>query len=181
MQLKVRPAVTTDAAAIAATHAQAWRIGYAGIVPDAYLATIDDAEWETRRRDQLERTFRGTYIFVVLADDEIIGFTHSGPHRLPDRSADPAATVGEIYAIYVHPDHWSAGAGYALMRTAVDHLASDGRAEIRVWVLEENARARRFYERFGFELDGAREAHPIGRGTEMESSPYAVRYTLHIR
>lgn len=181
MQFTVRTARPNDARAIAATHAQAWRVGYAGLVPDEFLASIDDEEWAINRRRAIERPRPDMHTFVVLADGTIIGFVHSGAFRLPDRAAHPDGSIGEIYAIYVHPDHWSTGAGYVLMRTAVDHLASDGRVEIRLWTLEDNARARRFYERFGFAFDGEREPHPIGGSTDTESAPTAVRYTLHVQ
>jgi ribosomal protein S18 acetylase RimI-like enzyme len=181
MQFTVRTAGPNDSGAIAAAHAQAWRIGYAGLVPDEFLASINDEEWAINRRRAIERPRSDMHTFVVLADRVIIGFVHSGALRLPDNAPDPDRTIGEIYAIYVHPDHWSTGAGYALMHTAVDHLASDGRVEIRLWTLEDNGRARRFYERFGFEFDGGRQPHPVGGSTDIESAPMAVRYTLHVR
>jgi GNAT superfamily N-acetyltransferase len=66
----------------------------------------------------------------------------------------------ELYAIYVVPAHWSSGAGRALLTEAVERARSVGFARMSLWVLEENARARRFYERAGFTATGERLARP---------------------
>jgi hypothetical protein len=42
-----------------------------------------------------------TSLFVAFKDSQLTGFVHSCPSR--DIDADP--TVGEVTAIYVHPDH----------------------------------------------------------------------------
>ena len=57
----------------------------------------------------------------------------------------------EIYAIYVHPDAWSTGAGRALMTAALDDL---GAGPVVLWVLTVNRRAQRFYRLAGFRPDG---------------------------
>jgi ribosomal protein S18 acetylase RimI-like enzyme len=64
------------------------------------------------------------------------------------------------------------------MQEAIDRLAKDGRSEIRVWVLDDNPRARRFYERFGFELDGETASYVADRGGRHETAVDEVRYTL---
>jgi GNAT superfamily N-acetyltransferase len=56
------------------------------------------------------------------------------------------------------------------MRTALDWLAAGGGDEAVLWVAEANARARRFYEREGWTLDGETRTSPLG--------PPEVRYRL---
>ena len=47
-------------------------------------------------------------------------------------------------------------------------MSVDGYRCIMLWVLEDNARARRFYERAGFAPDGARHGLPdLGGVTEI--------------
>lgn len=95
-----------------------------------------------------------------------IGFAHAGPEREHDNdesdsesagSGEPAGQAGpraELYAIYVLPEYWTAGAGHALMTEVLRQVRADGYAAISLWVLEENQRARRFYERAGFAVTG---------------------------
>ena len=68
------------------------------------------------------------------------------------RPAQSLAT--ELYALYVAPAHWSTGAGRALMGRVLAEAQAEGYPRIVLWVLEQNARARRFYERAGFRLRG---------------------------
>jgi GNAT superfamily N-acetyltransferase len=57
----------------------------------------------------------------------------------------------ELYAIYVHPERWGTGVGQALLDHAHVELAKTC-GEARLTCLIGNARARRFYERNGWEL-----------------------------
>lgn len=91
---------------------------------------------------------------------EIIGYASYGPERGPDgvprthRSGPDSRDDhrAELYALYVAPAWWSTGTGHALMRQVLEETRREGYPEITLWVLEENARARRFYERSSFRL-----------------------------
>ena len=86
--------------------------------------------------------------FVVGAHGAEVGFVSAGPCRHEDVS-------GEVYAIYVRPEAWGTGSGWALMDAAVDWLAERWQEAI-LWVAEENPRARRFYERYGWVAETTR-------------------------
>jgi ribosomal protein S18 acetylase RimI-like enzyme len=85
-------------------------------------------------------------IHVAVLGERVIGYAGVGPER------DPAAPpdTGELYALFVHPDHWGTGAGRALTDAACDDLRAAGCRTVQLWVLEANTRARRFYARYGF-------------------------------
>ena len=94
---------------------------------------------------------------------EIIGYASFGPERdvdgapLPERAGrdgSPRPRCAELYALYVTPAWWSTGAGRDLMRRVLEETRAGGYPRIILWVLEQNARARQFYERSGFRLDG---------------------------
>ena len=72
----------------------------------------------------------------------------------PSRDLDAVIEVGEIPAIYVHPDHWGEGIGCRLMQLALDSLTKAGFSSATLWVLDMNARARKFYETAGWSTDG---------------------------
>lgn len=48
------------------------------------------------------------------------------------------------------PEYMGKGYGKQLLAAAVDGLAQLGYRDIFLWVLEENRRARKFYENAGF-------------------------------
>jgi ribosomal protein S18 acetylase RimI-like enzyme len=181
--LTVRAARPDDAYPIADVRIRAWRWAYAGIIPDETLDAMNVEASARGWREGLTRPEDGHEVRVALHEGEVRGFTAFGPYRVaPDRSAVDER-YAEVYAIYVKPDHAGTGIGRALMDAAVARLAERGWREVRLWVLEANLRARRFYERFGFVLDATGD----GRSWFVASSPGAapvqvpeVRYGLAI-
>lgn len=63
--------------------------------------------------------------------------------------------VGEVYALYVLPDLIGQGIGRRLLGEAHAQMKSQGFEASALWVLYDNQRARRFYERAGYQADGA--------------------------
>ncbi len=77
-----------------------------------------------------------------------------------------------MYAIYVHPEHTGRGVGRALLTESVERCSRAGHGRLLLWVLKENGRARRFYERAGFHADGAEEPFEV-EGTTVPEVRYA--------
>lgn len=146
--MQIRAATGDDALAIETIRVRGWQTAYRHILPRNELDTmaIDPARW--RRR--LDVPPLGWTTLVAEDEGEVVGFTSVGPSR-----DEPG--IGELYAIYVHPERWSTGAGRALIERAEEQLRSEYDTAT-LWVLEDNPRARRFYERAGWTPDGARKA-----------------------
>jgi ribosomal protein S18 acetylase RimI-like enzyme len=151
--MAVRPARVDDVAQIAEVHVRSWQGAYRGLIPQDYLDGLDPAagvERRTRILRELDWSCAGQ---LVVGDEAgILGFADLGPARDAD---DGSADVGEIYAIYLHPDAWGRGHGRELMAASLGYLAQAGYRQATLWVLGTNARARRFYEAAGFSADGA--------------------------
>jgi ribosomal protein S18 acetylase RimI-like enzyme len=146
--MHIRPASADDALAIETIRVRGWRSAYRHVFPAAELDALPiDAE---RWRARLHVPPPGWTTVVCEDDGSIVGFASTGPSRDED-------VIGELYAIYVDPDAWSTGAGRALMVAAEQQLAADYDAAL-LWVLEDNPRARGFYERAGWAPDGVRKA-----------------------
>lgn len=92
----------------------------------------------------------------------------------PLTPAGRTGEVGELYALYLLPTWWSAGVGRALMTSVLDALRGDRYRRVVLWVLADNARARRFYGRAGFTVDGGTNIL-TGLGGVLE-----VRYTRDV-
>lgn len=59
----------------------------------------------------------------------------------------------------VHPSAWARGLAVAVLETVVERALSRGATALDLWVLDENHRARRLYERLGWRPAGeSREA-----------------------
>lgn len=163
--LVIRPINEADFEAVAAVNVRAWQTGYAGIVPQDFLDSLDPAVFVQRRRTQVARP--GVQTLVADEDGRIVGHTTVGPDRDEDGP-------GELWSIYVDPGDWGNGAGRALLTAAKNELAAAGFTEMRLWVLAANTNGRRFYERMGLRPDGATQ-YFTPRGTDVELPE--LRYT----
>jgi GNAT superfamily N-acetyltransferase len=67
-----------------------------------------------------------------------------------------------VTSIYVLSSLWGQGVGRLLMAAAVSALVDEQFSEATLWVLEGNARARRFYQAAGWNADGAAKDGAVG-------------------
>lgn len=149
----IRAATLDDARAIAEVHVASWRWAYEGLLPDEYLEQLSVDDREAMWRETLP-TSAGR---VIVAEDagEIVGFVGFGPAEEADGEA------GEVYAIYLLDRAAGTGVGRELFSRATEQMRRSGFRRALLWVLEANARARRFYERAGWDWDGARSTHRL--------------------
>jgi ribosomal protein S18 acetylase RimI-like enzyme len=131
-------------------------VAYAHVLPADGLAALS-----VERRAE---SFRRSPPIVAEQDGEIVGFVAVGECR--DEDAE-----GELYAIYVDPRRWGAGVGRALIKSGETRLRELGYRDVILWVLEDNPRARRFYQAAGWRLDGGRRPIAI-----LDVSVPEVRY-----
>jgi GNAT superfamily N-acetyltransferase len=157
----VRAARAGDAEAIERIRVRGWQIGYRHVFPPDELDRME-VDW-TRWQRRLNSPPPGWSTYVAEGRGRVLGFLSIGPSR-------DEKDVGEVYAIYVDPDEWSRGAGRALIERGEQRLAEEY-AEATLWVLEDNPRARRFYEAAGWRTDGGRQS--VER---MGVSPPEIRY-----
>lgn len=136
----IRRAMPEDASRIAEILVFGKRVAYRDIFKD-YKASFVDMQvvplaLEYARDHSLIDGMR-------LYDDGIVKGVLNG------RAGDGGA---EILELYVEPCFTNSGAGSALL---TDFLNTRARNKpVRLWVIEQNAAARRFYERFGFVYAG---------------------------
>lgn len=166
--MRIRTGGPADADEIVQVRSASWRAAYRGILSDDALAQLPDVASEQFVRGLARK---GEYAATIVAEKgpNVIGFASVG-WDTREGSADEAGPgrPGEVWAIYVHPDHWGRGAGFALMRECHRWLAERGMLPVRVWELVGNDIGRRFYERYGFVPDGE-------QGTfEVSGDPYPI-------
>lgn len=145
---RVRRAIVDDAGAIAVVHHAAWVKTYSDLLPADHWESDTVAHRTERWHDRLSGDASGRPL-VAVVDGQVVGFAKSGATRGKD--GIPAVRGYELWSLYVLPEHHGAGVGALLIDAA---LPAQRSAEL--WVAEANPRARRFYEKHGFVVDGAR-------------------------
>ena len=162
-----RKATVADVKDISRIYALSWKTAYVGLVPQRFLDTIDDERWvEKFRRDIGDGTLQA---LMICDGDTPVGCAAFGASR-----DEKMQGFGEIVSIYLHPNYFGKGYGEALLKATVAALRQQGYERIYLWVLRENARARRFYEKQGFADNGETCTLDI-MGEELVD----VRYVLH--
>jgi len=149
-QSRIRRAVPGDAAAIAHSHVAGWQVAYRGILPEAYLDALNEAENAVRRRKILEQSPAPSSANWVL---ERAGVLLGWAATCPARDEDLGPGVHELAAIYLDPERIGQGHGRELMAFCIADAVEQGCGEMIMWVLSGNERANRFYEAAGFVPD----------------------------
>lgn len=155
MDITVRKATLEDIPGIARLMAASWRAAFSNIITPEEMERYTD---EQRRQGQLRAILQGGEhdLYVALYGDIPCGEAICAETRDEDSQGS-----AEVISIYADPEYWGKGVGRAVMRAALAGFAAQGYSDVLLWVFKENERARTFYERCGFEPDGAEKSSPF--------------------
>jgi tRNA dimethylallyltransferase len=152
----VRPARPDEARELFRIQREASLAGLGHIYPPDRHSFPDDAI-----RARWQEALEGDRTSVIVAEGagKILGFA--------------AWTDGWLDGLYVVPAAWGNGVAARLHDEALRGIAAAGVSTARLWVLEDNTRARRFYERRGWRPDGTDRVvpfppHPLDLGYTKE-------------
>jgi len=156
LALSVRVARPKDAAEVARIYIESWHDTYPAVLSRAMLCAMtpkgQSARWLAAIRAQKREN-------VLVAEDPkagIVAMTSLGPAR--DRSF---GYDGEVYTLYVDPNHYGKGAGRMLLNGAFAILRARGFSSCVIWAHARN-NARFFYETMGGRAVAERTAPMMG-------------------
>ena len=141
-----RNAAPTDAAATRALYVESFTDTFGHLYSaanyDLFMADQSAARWA--------REFADPAFAVRLAadDGELVGYAKLGPPAMPFDPGDRAAI--ELRQLYVRPECKGSGVAHDLMTWTMVEGRRRGAQDLWLSVFTENARARRFYARYGF-------------------------------
>ena len=112
---------------------------------EAFLSSFGIEDWAEQLRDPV-------YAFRIgEVDREAAGYVKLGPLKLPVQTDRPAILLDQLYIL---KDHHGIGMAHGLMDWALEEAGRRGAEEMYLTVYIDNHRARRFYDRYGFEAVG---------------------------
>jgi len=142
-------------------HALGWRAAYRDSIPPDYITReITDDRWTPVFRKNYEE---GVYHGILLYDgDQPMCCATYGPARVDSSaggticsfSSPDLAHWGELVSLYGRSDGWGRGYGSLVIDEVLRRLQAAGYPGCFLYVLRENDRTRRFYEKHGFTWDG---------------------------
>lgn len=134
--IRVRRARISDTPTLATVHSRAWLGAYRGIIPFRQLKSLIERRTEAWWRGAIRSR---DVVLVLEFSGEVVGYATCGPSRTNRRFE------GEIYELYVDPDHQGIGFGEYLFEGCRGILDQNCNRGLIVWVLSENESATRFY------------------------------------
>ena len=158
----IRPARAGDKHAIASIYTRAWKFAYKGIIPQDYLDSLNEQRYLERMKDM---DVPEEIVFEL--EGNVIGLAKLIDCR--DRCAEGCA---EVQTIYLLPEHTSKGYGQYLLENLKETALLKGYEKMIIWVLTENSRARRAYEKAGFKRDKSRLITIAGK--DLKESRYSI-------
>lgn len=139
-----------DLAEVVAIFLDCWLLSYREVMPAELVDRMTPEAADELWRRSLDGS--GTvYLGAEGPDGRLAGFVG---FRLT------APGDGYVGSLYVSPHVQGGGFGGRLLAAAERELADRGAVTARLWVFEQNAPSRRFYERAGWAADGSRETLP---------------------
>jgi len=148
--IEIRRAKATDACAVAATHDEAWRSTYRGIIPGPELEKLVSRRGEVWWDGAIRK---GSRVSVLVFGDSVAGYANYGRNRARSLSYD-----SEIYELYLRPEYQGLGFGRRLFTSARRDLVQSGMKSLVIWALSDNEPAVRFYRALG--------GQPVARSSE---------------
>jgi ribosomal protein S18 acetylase RimI-like enzyme len=149
MSVDFRTATAADAEALAELGAHTFTDTFGHLYqPDdleIFLQNHSPENWDKELNDPAFE------VRVAESDGKLVGYVKLGPPHLP---FEPRGEAAELRQLYVVEEMKGQGVAHALMDWVIDR-ARDKRADnLYLSVFTENHRARRFYEKYGFEQEG---------------------------
>jgi ribosomal protein S18 acetylase RimI-like enzyme len=90
-------------------------------------------------------------VCVAEQDGKLVGYVKLGPPHLP---FEPRGEAAELRQLYVVEEVKGQGVADALIQWVIERARDLGADNLYLSVFTENHRARRFYEKYGFEPEG---------------------------
>ena len=150
MNVCYREATVEDAAGIANVEVGSQQSAYRAFLPASHLDSMSICDQTQRWQGALQSGDPDRTV-VAVHNEKVIGFVRAGKCK--------DAGVGGITYLFVLPEYWGTGVGQALMSKATDIMRNFGFVSALLYVYQDNARGRRFYERLGWKPDGRTYDH----------------------
>ena len=138
----IRLGTPEDAEGVARVHVETWQAAYAHALPREQLAGAVAGAMQPERSRRWPPTSSPSRMGRSWASSA----SARAATRTPTASCSPSTSI---------PTAWGTGIGRALIQAGEDELRRLGHHDAVLWVLDDNPRARRFYELAGWAADGA--------------------------
>ena len=146
MNIKIRKAKIGDEKILAFIQTESWKNAFKDIISETDLEKYTNI---TKAEEMYSRVLKENYAenFILEIDGK--------PHCIAawSKARNLAySDSAELICIHSLCDNWGKGYGSMMMTHILNEIKNAGFKSVLLWVFEKNTRARKFYEKHGFEL-----------------------------
>ncbi len=148
MEYIIEPVKLGDEEVLAYIQTESWKAAFRDILSAEVLERCTNLDKAiVMYKGLLERKIGNGYLLKA----------EGKPHAIAWWSATREADMpeyAELICIHSLPDKWRKGYGSKLMDRVLKDISEARYRKVMLWVFEKNIRARRFYEKYGFVVNG---------------------------
>jgi diamine N-acetyltransferase len=149
MSVDYRIATGADAEALAELGARTFIHTFGHLYrPDDLEIFLENHSPENWEKELGDPAFE---VRLVESEGQLVGYAKLGPPHLP---FEPRGQAAELRQLYVVEEMKGQGVAQALMEWVIDRARRRHADYLYLSVFTDNHRARRFYEKYGFEAEG---------------------------
>ncbi|MGI8931624.1 MAG: GNAT family N-acetyltransferase [Sphingomicrobium sp.] len=149
MSVAYRTASASDAAALSELGARTFTATFGNLYqPDDLALFLKSHTREAWAKELADPAFA---VRVAEFDGRMIGYAKLGPPHLP---FEPRGEAAELRQLYVIEEYKGGGVARALIDWVIEQARARHADHLYLSVFTDNHRARRFYEKLGFEIEG---------------------------
>ena len=165
MSRLIRYADLEDSDVLGEIHSESLQVAFKDIIPD-YVLKDDFSVKRRTERFIMELSENSPKTAMVFEGNEPAGLISFGKCRYGNNDKSWI----EIWRVYLTPEFWGTGMAKELMEWGINEILKENFSNIELWVLEENTRAKKFYEKIGFKHDNTVQI--INMGKELKELRY---------
>ena len=153
--INIRSVRPGDENILAEIYCASWRSGFSALITKEVMDRYADYEKVAARyKELLKNSARHGYLLSIDGKPHCMAFWDvSREETMQD--------YAEFLCIHSMPDNWGRGCGTAMMERIIADAKAAGYRKMMIWMFEENTRALRLYEKFGFSPNGIKK-DPLG-------------------
>jgi RimJ/RimL family protein N-acetyltransferase len=164
---RVRDALPEDAAALISLRKTIFgETNFMLCAPDEYSASADEVAQQLQRI----RDTSSSRSLLAEMDGSVVGFLGVTGSSVPRLRHSAQLFIGVMRA------HWGRGIGSALLSEVLRWAPTAGLSRLELYVMNNNERAIRLYERLGFKVEGQRRRAYIINGEPVDDRLMALIY-----
>ena len=146
MNITIRKAKLGDEKILAHIQTESWKSAFVDIISAEDMERCTDI---VKAEAMYENVLKSGYAEMSILEID------SKPHCIAawSKARNPQfSDCAELICIHSLCNNWGKGYGSMMMNHIIDEIKNSEYKSVLLWVFEKNTRARRFYEKHGFEL-----------------------------